>query len=54
VLQYIQANFVTAKDVYGRVRSFYYGNTERRNFLPALKLDDGGNDLGLKAKGSFP
>ncbi|XP_038870264.1 uncharacterized protein LOC120064026 [Salvelinus namaycush] len=49
VLQYIQANFVTAKDVYGRVHSFNYGYTERRNHPPALKLDDGSNDLCLNA-----
>jgi hypothetical protein len=49
VLQYIQANFVTAKDVYGRVNSFNYGYTERRNRPAAHKLDDGSNDLCLNA-----
>jgi hypothetical protein len=49
VLQYIQVNFVTPKDVYGRVNSFNYGYTERRNRPPALKLDDGSNDLCLNA-----
>ncbi|XP_045078395.1 uncharacterized protein LOC123491558 [Coregonus clupeaformis] len=49
VLQYLQANFVTAKDVYGRVHSFNYGYTEMRNRPPAVKLDDGSNDLVLNA-----
>ena len=40
---------LTAKDVYGRVPSYSYGYTERRNRPPALKLDHGSNDLGLNA-----
>jgi hypothetical protein len=49
VFQYIQANFVTARDVYGRVNLFNYSYTERRNRSPALKLDDGSIVLGLNA-----
>ena len=49
VLEYVQKNFLTAKELAGRIQSFNYGYTERRNRPPAVKLFDGGNDLGLNA-----
>lgn len=50
ILQYVQENFLTAKELAGRIQSFNYGYTERRNHPPAVKLIDGsGNDLGLNA-----
>ena len=49
VLEYVQKNILTAKQLAGRIQSFNYGYTERRNRPPAVKLFDGSNDLGLNA-----
>ncbi|XP_023817614.1 uncharacterized protein LOC111948487 isoform X1 [Oryzias latipes] len=49
ILEYVQQNFLTAKELSGRTESFNYGHTERRNRPPAVKLFDGSNDLGLNA-----
>lgn len=49
LLEYVQQNFLTAKELAGRIQAFNYGHTERRNRPPAVKLFDGSNDLGLNA-----
>ncbi len=49
VLKYVQANFLTAKELDGRLSSFNYGYMERRNRPPSVKLDDESNDLGINA-----
>ncbi|XP_050988379.1 uncharacterized protein LOC127179124 [Labeo rohita] len=49
VLRYVQAHFLTAKELDGRLHSFNYGYMERRNRPPAVKLDDESNDLGINA-----
>lgn len=49
VLEYLQENFLTAKELASRIESFNYGYTERRNRPPAVKLLDGSSDLGLNA-----
>ena len=50
ILQYVQENFLTAKELAGRIQSFNYGYMERKNRPPAVKLIDGsGNYLGLNA-----
>ena len=48
VLEYFQEN-LTAKKLTSRIESFNYGYTEKSNRPPAVKLLDGGNDLGLNA-----
>lgn len=49
VLEYLQENLMTEKELANRIESFNYGYTERRNRPPAVKLLDGSNDLGLNA-----
>ena len=49
VLEYVQVNFITAREMARRIESFNYGYSERRNRPPAVKLFDGSNDLGLNA-----
>lgn len=49
VLRYVQAHFLTTKELDGRLHSFNYGYMERRNRPPSVKLDDESNDLGINA-----
>ncbi|XP_040924480.2 uncharacterized protein LOC114846307 isoform X1 [Betta splendens] len=49
ILEYLQKNILTSKQLARRIESFNYGYTERRNRPPAVKLNDGSNDLGLNA-----
>ena len=49
VLEYVQVNFITAREMARRIESFNYGYSERRNRPPAVKLFDVSNDLGLNA-----
>lgn len=40
VLEYLQENFLTAKELTARIESFNYGYTERRNRPHAVKFFD--------------
>lgn len=49
LLEYIQENHASAREIARRIDTFNYGYIDRRNRPPAVKLSDGSNDLGLNA-----